>query len=340
MKVRVRKMRKPRNLLVLDMIQRGSSGAAGTHGNREREVRKGWRRHPKYRKHAEDEEHMAPSGREHPLASSPESTLATLDHRRNLRSWETAMQHFPPKSTIVKVGGMLRLAVLVGNDPQHRFLENQRRTSVMMEHRMRATVELPERITVEQRERIAAHRFDLRLALLHVLRGVQYELRAYCQQCMRQLTPLEILRGFNADPTDFTTRCTGCGHRFAPTLMCWPNGEATELPFFCVSQTLAQLPGKETLTSEQFAREHAAIYRSAIVHHGGLRQAFAVIGIAYPHEETSDWRGKIAPFLGRMPDTVIAECVHVSADVIGRMRRRNGVPRYSLHAALAEAGVD
>lgn len=51
-----RKPRKPRNLQALAMILRStSSGAAGKHANHDREVQKGWRRHPKHRTRVEEE---------------------------------------------------------------------------------------------------------------------------------------------------------------------------------------------------------------------------------------------------------------------------------------------
>ncbi|MDO8598648.1 MAG: hypothetical protein Q7S02_00905 [bacterium] len=57
MKIRKRKIRKPRNLQALEMILRSTgSGAAGKHANHDREVQKGWRRHPKHRKCADDKE--------------------------------------------------------------------------------------------------------------------------------------------------------------------------------------------------------------------------------------------------------------------------------------------
>ena len=198
-----------------------------------------------------------------------------------------------------------------------------------------------QRIRLSQVQRIALQElgFSLRLQLVEALHGERYEPRAECPSCGRKMTPGEIIRGFNVDPRDFTTQCPECRHRFAPSLICFGNGSEIVLPFFCASQTLAQLPGKEMLTPEQFARAHPAIYRSAIVHHGGLRRAFAKIGVVYGGEEISDWRAKVAPFLGRMPDTIIAECADVGVRAIRKFRRELGIARYTLAAALDEAGV-
>lgn len=48
-KMKQRGLRKPRNPYVKEMLARSGSGAAGKHANREREIAKGWRRHPKHR---------------------------------------------------------------------------------------------------------------------------------------------------------------------------------------------------------------------------------------------------------------------------------------------------
>jgi hypothetical protein len=209
-------------------------------------------------------------------------------------------------------------------------------------HRIRQTQRLTQslRLSQAQRIKVQGHIFALRMALVQELRGERYEPRATCPSCSRKLTPMEIIRGFNQDPNDFTTCCSACGHRFEPMLVCFGDGPQIELPFYCDCQTLAQLQGKETLQPEQFAREHPAIYRSAIVHHGGIRRAFEKVGIQYAFEEVSDWRNKIRPFLGRLPDTIVAECVDMSVVTIRTIRRKLGVPRYTLRKMLAETGME
>lgn len=208
--------------------------------------------------------------------------------------------------------------------------------------RIRQTQRLTQsmRLSQAQRIQVQGHIFTLRMALVQELRGERYEPRATCPACSRKLTPMEIIRGFNQDPNDFTTCCSACGHRFEPMLVCFGDGTQIKLPFYCDAQTLAQLHGKETLPPEQFAREHPAIYRSAIVHHGGIRRAFEKIGIQYAFEEISDWKNKIRPFLGRLPDTIIAECVDASVATIRAIRRKLGVSRYTLRKMLAEAGAE
>lgn len=192
------------------------------------------------------------------------------------------------------------------------------------------------RFSQEQRLLLQSHCFNSRLALIKALRDEEYKPKAKCPSCGRELTPVEILKGFNQDPNDFTTGCSGCGHRFEPRLVCLGDYGTIELPFWCDSQTLARLRGLESLSPLELSNKHPAVYRSAIIHHGGFYRAFEKIGINYPFEEISDWKEKITPFFGRLPDTIIAECVNVSARVIRRIRQKLGISRYTLRQSLEE----
>ncbi len=195
-------------------------------------------------------------------------------------------------------------------------------------------------LSQEQRIQLQQFSFSLRMDLIQELRGERYEPKATCPRCSREMTPVEIIKGFNQDPNDFTTCCSACGHRFEPTLICLGDGTEIRIPFYCDAQTLAKLRGRENLSPEQISRELPGAYRSAIIHHGSIRRAFEKLGIQYLHEEISDWKSKIQPFLGRMPDTIIADCVDASVHVIRTMRRKLGISRYTLRKALEEAGVE
>ncbi len=184
------------------------------------------------------------------------------------------------------------------------------------------------RLNLGQRLVIQQAQIQKRLDLIHALRGDQYRPEAKCPQCARKLTALEIIRGFLPDPNDFTTACTGCDYRFQPSLICRGRYSSVELPFFCAAQTLPRLAGKENLAPDEFAKVHPAIYHSAIVHYGGLAQAFQRIGRGYPFNEINDWRDKVGPFLGHLTDRVIAECAGVSATAVSRLRRARNIRRY------------
>lgn len=191
-------------------------------------------------------------------------------------------------------------------------------------------------LTAQQLALVHAHKFSLRLALIAELHGERYEPKGECPSCGRVMTPAEIIRGFNQDPNDYTTACTACGCRFEPKLVCFDKYSRMEIPFYCDIQTLEKLRGRDNLSPQELAGEFPGVYRSAIVHHGGIRNAFKKIGIDYPFEEISDWQSKAAPFLGRLPDTVIADSAGVKVSAVRAMRRKLGIERYTADKALAE----
>ena len=177
------------------------------------------------------------------------------------------------------------------------------------------------------------------MALVGALHGEQYEPQGTCSKCGRKLTVSEILRGFNRNPNDFTTRCTKCGNRFEPQLIVFPeNGGRIEFPFYCDNQVLAQLGKHRDLSPEIIAQKYPAIYRSAIVHHGSISEAFKKAGIKYNFDETLDWKNKIAGFLGKLPDTIIAKCARIAVYKIRAMRRQMKIQRFTTKVALEEMG--
>ena len=206
--------------------------------------------------------------------------------------------------------------------------------SMRISHRLETRQSLS--LTLEQRLSIRNYLFEMQMALVGALHGERYETNGTCPKCRRQLTTGEILRGFNRDPNDFTTRCTKCGDRFEPQLIAFTNGARIELPFYCDNQVLAQLGKHKNLSPEILAQKHPAIYRSAIVHHGSISAAFQKAGIKYNFDETLDWKNKIAGFLGKLPDTVIAKCARVAVYKIRAMRRQMRIPRFTTKVAMAE----
>ncbi len=176
--------------------------------------------------------------------------------------------------------------------------------------------------TQEQKE---VQRMEMRMHLAQILRGEQINPEAICPQCNHRLTPEEILAGFTRDPNDFTTQCpqTDCKRRFEAQLV-WARGAGTraEVTFLCPSQALEQLKGRDQLSPETIMQNHGQVYRSALVHFGSLKAAFKENGVDYLFDEIDGWKSKIEPFLGSMPDTIIAECCGVSVDRIRRLRTK------------------
>jgi hypothetical protein len=187
---------------------------------------------------------------------------------------------------------------------------------------------------------IQSHILSLRLALIEEVRGIRYTPSGTCPDCGRKLSPLEIIQGFNDDPNDFTTVCTNCHKRFEPKLRHTFASGSIELPFYCSSQTLNQMNRVQHLDPDRLQQEEPAIYHSAIVHHGTLHNAFRKIGVEYQFAEVVNWETKIIPFLGELPDKVIAEVAGVSSAKVGKLRRDHRIPRCTrklmLEAAMEE----
>lgn len=197
--------------------------------------------------------------------------------------------------------------------------------------RMRPALKMTHEMKLTHAQRLAVdgELLQLRLDVIEAVHGERFDPRGDCPKCFHELTGLEILRGFNEDPNDATTECPKCKTRFAPKLHRGSHSGWTELAFYCPVQTLDRLPPLRELPLEQFEREHRAIYNSAIVHFGGLRQAYARLGMKYAFETELDWRKRVVPFLGKLPDTVLAGLVGAPAKQIGKLRREHRIPVYS-----------
>jgi hypothetical protein len=196
---------------------------------------------------------------------------------------------------------------------------------------MGQTLRHEQRLSMSQAVRLAISQ-GLRIELIRALRGEHYEPKAQCESCGYTLKPEDILRGFNDNPTDYTTQCPKCNHRFEARLVYFFRGNSLdriELPLYCPSQTTAQLTDEFLdLTPETFEQQQPALYRSALLHFGSLKNAFRQVYLDYPHVEVRDWRDKVKAFLGQMSDSLIAECVGVPSSEVTAMRRSARIPSY------------
>jgi len=182
---------------------------------------------------------------------------------------------------------------------------------------------------MEQRQTMSLDQIlSQKLMLLQVLRLVRYSPEATCNSCDYGLNPMEIIKGFNQDPRDYTTKCPKCKARFTAKLITRLRHGSVELIFYCEVQALDQLKDLVNLSPEEIEKEEPAVYHSIRVHCGTLTNAFKKIGLSYPHEEKIDWKDKITCFLGQMPDTVIAECVGVSVYAIRKIRKKKKISSF------------
>ena len=196
---------------------------------------------------------------------------------------------------------------------------------LMMGMGCRLEMRLSQRLKQEHR---LAQSLSLRTKLLDAVRGEKYNPKAVCPECSRKLSAADIVKGFRNDPTDITTCCPKCKHRFEAKLVCDVLGGRIEVPFLCKQQTMAALPAN-SVTPEDISRNHPAVYRSAIFHFGSLKKAYAEAGMDYPHvDKAADWADKVMNFLGLVPDGMIASVAGVSVYKVKKLRRDIGIPGF------------
>lgn len=207
--------------------------------------------------------------------------------------------------------------------------------------RQEQRLDLYQRLTLEQRVLLGGYLHDLGVELTGAIREERYQPVAQCFQCSHKMEPVDILHGFRDVVDDFTTECPKCHHRFEPKLICFAGAGSIELPYFCSVQVLGRLRTVADKPPEVITRELPGEYRSAVIHHGTLRNAFQKLSIRYDFPEVTAWESKAQPFLGRLPDTVIARCTGVSVSIIRARRHKAGIRRFCRSQAvkLAEAEV-
>jgi len=155
-----------------------------------------------------------------------------------------------------------------------------------------------------------------------------YQPNAVCPKCRHELTSVEILRGFRPVPTDPTTRCPKCKHRFQARLLAHRGSTRAEIIFLCPCQTLSQLQfwRSQGKSWDKFEKSEHGVYRSALIHFGSLKSALSLIGVLdYEEPPTPNWQSKVRPFLGQLPDAVIARTVKQPASAIRRFRLGMGI---------------
>jgi hypothetical protein len=101
-------------------------------------------------------------------------------------------------------------------------------------------------------------------------------------------------------------------------------------------QVLAQLGGLETKSLDEIMTGYPGVYHSVRVHHGNLRRAFEKIGVQYPFENITDWKTKVGEFLGKLPDTIVAEVVDMPVRAIRKLRKSLNIKPFSRRELAGE----
>lgn len=191
---------------------------------------------------------------------------------------------------------------------------------------------LEQRLAPEQRLEIEEAELGLRFELASALHDDNFKPEARCPKCGYGLTLRDILRGFKNDPKDFTTECPTCKERFPAELVVRSSYSSGHLYFLCPAQTKARFDGKHQLAPEQLQKFDPSAYRSALFHFGSVGKMFTEMGFSYGFpDEIEDWKKKVEPFLGKLPDTVIylyLEGHGIRLRDIRKLRKRLNIPVY------------
>lgn len=211
------------------------------------------------------------------------------------------------------------------------------RMSMRQTHALKQEQRLELAQRLEQNQLLVANRRHVVFQdLLFRIRGEHYQPTATCPKCSTVLQPAEIIKGFTTDPNDFTTECPHCKTRFETTMLSRQGAVSVEFRFYCASQTLGRLRGKEGLTLEELKKgELLPIYQSAVYHFGSVTNAFKQLNLQYRFERLERWETKVHPFLGRLPDSEIASVVNVLPECITKMRREFKIKLYSPRRELS-----
>lgn len=199
----------------------------------------------------------------------------------------------------------------------------------MMSMGFRHRQELRQEISLRQlQEQRLSHKISLRLEMIRAFRGERYKVKAACPNCGYLLSVAQVIKGFNRDPQDTTTKCPRCKQRFSAHLYQSNSYVSMTLVFLCPVQTLEQLKGLSDLRPDQIKEKHLTAYTSAIFHFGNLTEAFKQLKVNYRKKEQIDWKQKIVRYLGQTSDVEIARCAGISVSTIRRLRRKLKIGRF------------
>lgn len=193
------------------------------------------------------------------------------------------------------------------------------------------------RVSHSMRTDLQTHMLEVWRDMIASLRGERYEPQPLlCKKCRHTLTALEILKGFSSDPLDTTTACPKCGTRNQPLLGYRTDAGSVTIEMLCAAQTLHALKGWDILSPKAIESHDPSAYKSAVYHFGGLAQAFKEIGVKYTEESFDGWLEKVAEFLGKLPDTKIAQAINKPASFVRKLRHKLGIKRFRKSDFYAE----
>ncbi len=175
-----------------------------------------------------------------------------------------------------------------------------------------------------------------RINTISVLSGQNYRPYCGCFTCRNYLSLAEIFSGFSEDASINYVLCPKCGSLQQSTLRDIDMSGTASLTFYGGIQTTHNLQGKENVDVRTFLKEYRAIYLSAVIHFGGIRNAFKKIGVDYKGNPVPDWQENAVPLLGHMPPVIIAGAANVSTDEVRALGTKNGIGYKSPESIMRE----
>jgi hypothetical protein len=154
--------------------------------------------------------------------------------------------------------------------------------------------------------------------LLGLLTGVTYTPYAKCHQgCSKVFSRSEIL-SLQLEYTDHNLiKCNNCTFT-AQTFL--TSESVRSAAFYSPAWTLKMLKMKREHKLLKLRHADFSDYFSAIYHFGNLNAAFQKAGIDSEVETFPDWKEKIIPALGRLPDAKLAEVLGIKEHDVRKLR--------------------
>jgi hypothetical protein len=145
----------------------------------------------------------------------------------------------------------------------------------------------------------------------------------------------EIVAGFKLAADDITTTCPRCSCHMKATFLV-DHKAGVEHFFMGLNQTLARLPGKETMDVDDIRKGFPDVFFSALFHWGSLLNAFTRKHKDYRREKV-DFEAKAEFCLGQMPDHDVSAIFGLKEAEVTAMRRKRHIKFWPFQGSIIPA---
>lgn len=177
--------------------------------------------------------------------------------------------------------------------------------------------------------------FDLRMELIRRLHELQFELYTKCHACdawFSSYNAIQQLKEKKNHAKNFV-ECRECGEKIHPFLVYRSRSVKGNCYLGSVEQLGKNLEQLADRSPKDIKDHHTAVFLAALIYYGGdLGYAAAACPAKVTYVDNTvipDWREKVLPFLGKMPDKMIALAVRVSRTDFGGYRGSQKIQPFS-----------